>query len=82
MRAGSATDSLTPFVRPDAVFGQVGSIPDPNAAIESVNLVIPLNEKASKLFAKRSEITLALRLRDAERRAPLKVRRAYLRTGE
>jgi hypothetical protein len=65
-----------------AVAGQVGSTPDPNARMESVNLVIPLNEKASRLFAKRSEITLTLRLRDAEGRAALKVKRAYLRAGE
>lgn len=64
-----------------AVAGQVGSTPDPNARVEHVDMVIPLNDKAARLFAKRSEITLTLRLRDAANRAPLKVRRAYLREG-
>lgn len=62
-----------------AVAGQVGTTPDPNASVERIHMVIPLNDKAARLFAKRSEITLTLRLRNAGGRAPLKVRRAYLR---
>ena len=62
-----------------AVAGQVASTLDPNARVESINMVIPLNEKAARLFAKREEITLTLRLRDAGGRGALKVKRAYLK---
>ena len=62
-----------------AVAGQVASTPDPNARVETINMVIPLNDKAARLFAKREEITLTLRLRDAGGRGALTVTRAYLK---
>jgi hypothetical protein len=40
-----------------------------------MTLVVPLNDEASRLLAKRDEITLTLRVRRG--RGPLKLKRAY-----
>jgi hypothetical protein len=60
-----------------AVSGLVGS--DEHGGIETMDLVVPLNERAARLLADRSEVTLTLRLRRG--RHPLKWKRAYL-SGE
>jgi len=60
-----------------AVSGLVGSNQRTGAApVETMDLVIPLNDRASRLLAQREEITLTLRLRNG--RHPLKWKRAYL----
>ncbi len=60
-----------------AVSGLVGSNQRTGAApIETMNLVVPLNDKASRLLSNSEEITLTLRLRSG--RHPLKWKRAYL----
>lgn len=46
---------------------------------EQMNLVIPLNETATDLLARKSEITLALRLKDSPGRESLQIARAYFR---
>jgi len=60
-----------------AVSGLVGS--DERGGIETMDLVVPLNERAARLLADRSEVTLTLRLRRGQH--PLKWKRAYL-SGE
>jgi hypothetical protein len=57
-----------------AVSGLVGS--GERGGIETMDLVVPLNERAVRLLAHRSEVTLTLRLRRG--RHPLKWKRAYL----
>lgn len=57
-----------------AVSGLVGS--GERGGVETMDLVVPLNERASHLLANRSEITLTLRLRRGHH--PLKWKRAYL----
>jgi len=57
-----------------AVSGLVGS--GERGGIETMDLVVPLNERAARLLANRSEVTLTLRLRRG--RHPLKWKRAYL----
>jgi hypothetical protein len=62
-----------------AVSGLVGSGPvAANAPMETMTLVVPLNDRASRLLARTNEITLTLHVRNARGRAPLKVKRAYL----
>jgi hypothetical protein len=57
-----------------AVSGLVGS--GDRGGIETMDLVVPLNERAARLLAKRSEVTITLRLRRG--RHPLRWKRAYL----
>jgi hypothetical protein len=60
-----------------AASGLVGSGRSAEAApAETMDLVVPLNDRASRLLANRDEVTLTLRLRDG--RHPLKWKRAYL----
>lgn len=59
-----------------AVSGLVGSGQSGQAPVETMDLVVPLNDRASRLLANRDEITLTLRLRHG--RHPLKWKRAYL----
>jgi hypothetical protein len=47
-----------------------------------MNLVVPLNLKASRLLAGKSTVTLTLRVDDSPGRPPLKFKRAYFDTGE
>jgi hypothetical protein len=62
--------------------GLVGSNQaDPHAPVETMNLVVPLNEKAARLMAKSGQITLTLRLRHPRRGASLKVKRVYFDTS-
>ena len=64
------------------VAGLVGSNhADPNAPVEMMNLVVPLNEKAARLMAKGGAITLTLRLRHPRRGASLKLERVYFDTS-
>ena len=61
-----------------AVSGLVGSgSVSANAPIETMDLVVPLNDKATRLIARKDEVTLTLRLRNGHH--PLKFKRAYLR---
>ena len=60
-----------------AVEGLTGSNDPPKDARKTtMDLVVPLNERAARLMADRDEITIILRPRDG--REPLKFRRAHL----
>jgi len=52
------------------------------APVRHMTLAVPLNDKASRLLAGKSEVTLVLRVEDSPGRPPLKLERAYFETGE
>lgn len=54
---------------------------DPKAPLRRLTLSVPLNEKASRLLAGKSEVSLTLQIEDSPGRPPLKFKRAYFETG-
>jgi hypothetical protein len=66
-----------------AVAGTVGSPQKaPEAPVQVMDLVIPLDDKALALLAGKEEIRLTLRVVNSPGRPPLKLKRAYFHTGE
>jgi len=64
-----------------AVSGIVGSgKPPADAPKQTMDLIVPLNEKAARFIAKSETIKLTLRLRNGSH--PLKLKRAYFATGK
>jgi hypothetical protein len=72
--------------RPRPVLGVAATVGPPQKALRAplrhMTLAVPLNEKASRLLAGKSEVTLLLQVEDSPGRPPLKFKRAYFDTGE
>jgi hypothetical protein len=64
-----------------AMSGMVGQ-KGPPGPVQRMTLVIPLDEKASRLLKGKSEIMLTLQVEGKPGRPPLKFKRAYFDTGE
>jgi hypothetical protein len=51
----------------------------PRSPLQKVTLAVPLNDRASKVLAGRSEVTLTLKVTNSPGRPPVKVDRAFFR---
>ncbi|HEV8582510.1 MAG TPA: hypothetical protein VGX68_25880 [Thermoanaerobaculia bacterium] len=54
----------------------------PKAPLRRLTLAVPLNDKASRLLAGKSEVSLTLQVEESPGRPPLKFKRAYFEAGE
>jgi hypothetical protein len=71
---------------PRPVLGVAATVGQPQKVLKGpvrrMTLAVPLNDKASRLLAGKSEVTLVLQVEDSAGRPPLKFKRAYFDGGE